>query len=280
MGVALVLGAARIGVALALLGAAADASTAQGDAGKSSLCIERSASRRPDDPKLPVRFSLAARRGAWRMQGEIQDHEQSCFNAPPGRVKIKYELPATELPQSRPCRRTMEAVADPAHPYQFFVGRPEVPGEEACPWVYGGHYTDEKSEPENVKKDFVTLAPISSYAAARDTARRAAKRLDIRLALGESRPHGKGKLTFSKAMCDANEWGYPCYVARGRYDDGVYVSIDVASAFPGVPGPGYIVVLASGPKDDPAIRALFEKARSSFPEASIQTNDVYMGCIH
>ena len=78
----------------------------------------------------------------------------------------------------------------------------------------------------------------------------------------------------------ANDWGYPCYVTRGRDDDGAYVSVDEAGRFFDAEEEGYLVILGSGPKDDPSTRAVAEKARPLFPSAEIRTDDVWQGCIH
>jgi hypothetical protein len=280
MSVALVLGAGRVGVALALLGAPPDAGAGHDGGRAASVCVERSESRPSGDPKVPVHFSLSSRTSTWRVEGDLHDPERLCFEAPPGRMQLEYELSSTDPSKPGRCRVTMGQGLSLGAVNRLVVG---LGKHQTCAGVDVDSHDEPKpsdSAGQVAKKDFVTLLPVSSYSAARRLAHQVAARLGIRLDLGESRPHGKGELTFSKATCDANEWSYPCYIARGRDDDGVYVSIDVASAYPGVQGPGYVVVLASGPKDDPSVRAAFEKARSSFPETSIQTNDVYMGCIH
>ena len=93
-------------------------------------------------------------------------------------------------------------------------------------------------------------------------------------------PDGHGHLTFSKADCDANEWSYPCFVARGRFDAGNYVSVEDGSTLTGCGPTGYVVVLASGPKGDAGVRAILDKARKLLPAAAIVTDQVYLGCIH
>ena len=63
-------------------------------------------------------------------------------------------------------------------------------------------------------------------------------------------------------------------------DDGTYVSVDVADRFFDNEAQGYLVILGSGPKDDPSTRALAEKARSLFPLAELRTDDVWQGRSH
>ena len=67
---------------------------------------------------------------------------------------------------------------------------------------------------------------------------------------GAASPTSAMGLTFSQDAC-ANEFGeFPCYVPRGRWDDGVYVSVEHSSSYVGFDEGLYIVMLASGsPRD-------------------------------
>jgi hypothetical protein len=87
-------------------------------------------------------------------------------------------------------------------------------------------------------------------------------------------------LTFSKESCD-NEFGeYPCYVPRGRWDDGVYISIEHSSSYAGFDEGLYVVVLASGSPHDRSIGAAVRRAKSQYPDVVVKTAPVYLGCIH
>ena len=163
-------------------------------------------------------------------------------------------------------------------------GRPGTP--VGCPWTvtskrgYGPLPTLPPRPGEMAEKDFVVLPAIASYAEARRVAATAARRLSLKLDLRRARSDGHGGLTFSPADCKANDWEHPCYVARGRTDDGAYVSIDEAGRFFDAEEQGYLVILGSGPKNDPSTRAVAEKARALFPSAELRTDDVWQGCIH
>jgi len=161
------------------------------------------------------------------------------------------------------------------------------PGTAAgCPWTVTtkrGHGPLPVLPPRPdgmAERDFIILPAVASYAEARKVAGNAARRLGLKLDLRGARPDGRGGLTFSRADCKANDWEHPCYVPRGRDDDGAYVSVDEASRFFDAEADGYLVILGSGPKDDPSLRALAAKARSLFPTAEIRTDDVWQGCIH
>ena len=135
-------------------------------------------------------------------------------------------------------------------------------------------------DPEIVRKAFVILKATPSYAEARGVAMSAAERLAIRLDLRELVPDHEMGLTFSEEACK-NEFGeFPCYVPRGRWDDGVYISVEHSSSYEGLEEGRYIVVLASGAPRDRSIGAAVRRARDSFPDVTVRTAPVYLGCIH
>ena len=135
-------------------------------------------------------------------------------------------------------------------------------------------------DPDVVRKSFVILKSTPSYAEARALAAAAAEQLAIRLDLRDLRPDGTMGLTFSQDACD-NEFGeFPCYVPRGRWDDGVYVSVEHSSSYLGFDEGLYIVVLASGSPRDRAIGAALRRAKGQYPDAVVKTAPVYLGCIH
>ena len=110
-------------------------------------------------------------------------------------------------------------------------------------------------DPDIVRKSFVIIKATPSYAEARALAAAAAERLAIRLDLRELVPDVSVGLTFSQDAC-ASEFGeFPCYVPRGRWDDGVYLSVEHSSAYEGFEEGPYVVMLASGSPRDRTIGA-------------------------
>ena len=135
-------------------------------------------------------------------------------------------------------------------------------------------------DPDTVRKSFVILKSTPSYAEARAVAAAAAERLAIRLDLRDLVPNGNMGLTFSRDACD-NEFGeFPCYVPRGRWDDGVYLSVEHSSSYEGFEEGLYVVMLASGSPRDRAVGAALRRAKSQYPDATVKTAPVYLGCIH
>jgi hypothetical protein len=135
-------------------------------------------------------------------------------------------------------------------------------------------------DPDVVRKSFVILKATPSYAEARTVAASAAERLAIKLDLRELLPDREVGLTFSEEAC-RNEFGeFPCYVPRGRWDDGVYISVEHSSSYQGLEEGQYIVVLASGAPRDRSIGAALRRARGLYPDVTVKTAPVYLGCIH
>jgi hypothetical protein len=87
-----------------------------------------------------------------------------------------------------------------------------------------------------------------------------------------------GALTFSAQICAENGWEYPCYVARGRVDDGSYVSVEPSDQYAGM-RPGYfVVIVASGNLADVLVsqRALRARHITTY----VKNVPIWEGCIH
>jgi hypothetical protein len=128
-----------------------------------------------------------------------------------------------------------------------------------------------------VKKSFLILKSTPDYNEALVFARRAAKELGLKLDLRNLSKNDQTGLTFPKEECEEEGWEFPCYVARGRYDDGSFVSVEYSSSFEGF-SQGLYIVLAAGGNEETA-RTL-KLARKYFPDAYAKISRVYVGCIH
>lgn len=139
---------------------------------------------------------------------------------------------------------------------------------------------DQYIEEATTRVEFVIVKSTGSYDEARRIAVDAAKRLRVPMKLRDLAPVSKGGLSFPEAVCEKNGWDAPCYVARGRFDDGVYVSIEHTSGYPEFRPNLYIVVVASGRKGTALIKKTARDAKKVFPDAYMRVAQVYMGCIH
>jgi len=138
-------------------------------------------------------------------------------------------------------------------------------------------YAFAQNEAAFVEKNFVIIQSTKNYNAAQQTAEKAAAQLKLKLDLRGLKPSKETGLTFSKADCE-NEGGYPCYIARGRYDDGAYVSIEWSDEFDQFAKGYYIVLIYSGNKQGAG--QILQKARSVFKDAYNKRAKVYVGCMH
>lgn len=131
-----------------------------------------------------------------------------------------------------------------------------------------------------IEKEFVIVKSTPAYGEARRAAVDAAKRLGVRLDLRELSPHRRGGLTFPRKECEDSAFDYPCYVARGRDDDGFYVSVEYSTAYAGFRPGLYVVIVASDEKGGPIAMDAAIKAKKLFKDAYVRRTGVYMGCIH
>jgi len=126
---------------------------------------------------------------------------------------------------------------------------------------------------------FVIVTSTPKYEDALEAARKVAKGMGVKLDLRGLSPSAVTGLTSTPKVCEQNEWSYPCYVARGRYDEGTYVSIEHSSAYVGFAKDLYVVIVASGLDGETSKQAL-QSAQRVFPDTYEKTAKVFLGCIH
>jgi hypothetical protein len=131
-----------------------------------------------------------------------------------------------------------------------------------------------------VKKDFLILMSTKSYAAALAKAKQVSASQRIPLQLRGLSANKISGLSYSKQECDKEELDYPSYYARGRWDDGLYVSIEYSDAYTEFVKGYYIVVAASGSKEENEIKSAYNKIKQANKDAYFKSSKVYMGCMH
>lgn len=129
-------------------------------------------------------------------------------------------------------------------------------------------------EDQMESKEFLIAKSTKSYEEAKKLAEKLSKDLNITLNLRELKPHKTHFLTFSKKECEM--YGYPCYVPRGRYDDGEYISIEHSDYYEAFTKGYYIVMVASGRQLSKSLK----KVRTKVKDAYVKKAKVYMGCMH
>lgn len=133
-----------------------------------------------------------------------------------------------------------------------------------------------------VEKRFLIINSTKNYAFALQFAQKASKDLSIKLDLRDLGPTSDTAIGLSmpKDSCLKYWEDNTCYLARGRSDDGEYISIEYSNAFSGFARGYYIVVVASGLKKDPKMAASLKRVRAIYKDAYSKVSKVYMCCMH
>jgi hypothetical protein len=140
------------------------------------------------------------------------------------------------------------------------------------------------AEPEPdpwIRVGFLIVRSTSDYAEARRVAERASSQLELPLdlrGLVYEPPHG---LTWPREQCEKDPlYPYPCYVARGRFDPGVYLSVERSDAYATFTRGLFIVIAASGEPGSPELTSALARVREAYPDAYVKQERVYHGCMH
>ena len=133
------------------------------------------------------------------------------------------------------------------------------------------------------EKEFLIIGSFREYEPALKVAQKARESLGIEMNLrGLKKCSGPVVgLTFSPEICLNLSPDSCCYSARGREgEDGIYISIEYSTAYMAFSKSYYIVMLASGFKDDPKLEEELIKVREKYPDAYIKGSKVWMCCMH
>ncbi|MGB4848611.1 MAG: hypothetical protein WBP41_11870 [Saprospiraceae bacterium] len=138
-----------------------------------------------------------------------------------------------------------------------------------------------------VNKSFLIIQSTRSYETALTTAKQASSELGIELNLRDLIKVDEANIGLSlpadtciKYLPTSEDQESTCYIARGRYDDGIYVSVEFTNPYQGFTKGNYIVMVGSGPKNDPELTKNLAQVRTKYSDAYIKTSEVYMCCIH
>ncbi len=132
-----------------------------------------------------------------------------------------------------------------------------------------------------VEKGFVIIRSTTDYDEAVRIAEIGSRALEVPVDLRDLIHDPEHGLTWPREQCAKDPlYPYPCYVARGRFDSGVYLSVERSDAYETF-RPGYFVVIpATGDPGSPELAEALKLARSSFHDAYLKTERVYHGCMH
>lgn len=137
-----------------------------------------------------------------------------------------------------------------------------------------------------VPKDIIILRSTKDYQTALAVAKQAASRLHKKLDLRRLSANAKIGLTMSKADCfgsgGSDDFGYPCYIARGEgnaFNDD-YISVEYADAYKGFSKGYYIVVAAITDIKSAAMKTKLATIQKIYPNAYAKRTYIWFGCMH
>jgi hypothetical protein len=135
-------------------------------------------------------------------------------------------------------------------------------------------------------KDFLIIRDVKGYKQAVTVMHKAAGLLGLPETdtwvdgRTKKRPTAEGVLSLPERVCKKNGWSHPCNVSRGRWDAGAYLSIEQRGFWDHtIPGE-YSIVAASGERGEKLVAAWHAIVEDDYPDARIDTLNVYMGCMH
>jgi hypothetical protein len=131
-----------------------------------------------------------------------------------------------------------------------------------------------------VSKSYLILASTKNINEAFTIAKTSAKKTGFIFQDNKLKTDKTIGATFPKDTCDAFAFEYPCYVARGRYDDGSYISVEYSDAYEGFTKGYFIVIASSYFKENTQIKLDQKKVKPFYPQAYIKSTKVYIGCMH
>ena len=128
-----------------------------------------------------------------------------------------------------------------------------------------------------VEKGIIIIHSSKDYESAKRVVKDANKQMNFKIDL---RGYYKGKKQplVTDQICGCGQ--KHDYVARGRWDDGNYISIEYSDRYQGFSKGYYIVVIASGDKDNEEMKKAWATAKGFYPDAYLKSTEVYIGCIH
>jgi hypothetical protein len=130
-----------------------------------------------------------------------------------------------------------------------------------------------------INKDFLILLSTKKLDEAEKFANAAAKKIGC--AYRDTRLAKEGNsVTFPVDSCKTFGFDWPCYVARGRWDDGGHISVELSDAYDGFSKGYFIVIAASGYKDNEEFKNAVKQAKKYYPKSYAKRTRVYIGCMH
>lgn len=140
--------------------------------------------------------------------------------------------------------------------------------------------TSETTASPYAERDFLIIASTKNIKEAFALAKKASEKTGYRFRDNALQKDSVSGATFPIDTCKTFGFEFPCYVARGRYDDGAYFSVEYSDAYSGFKKGFFIVIAANGHKDNEEFKNAVKKIKLQYPKSYIKRTTVYLGCMH
>jgi hypothetical protein len=136
------------------------------------------------------------------------------------------------------------------------------------------------TESPYAERSFLILASTKNIKEAFKLAQAAAKKTGFKFRDNLLQKDSVNGATFPVDTCKTAGFEWPCYVARGRYDDGSYISVEYSNAYSGFQKGYFIVVAANGFKENEEFKQAVKTVKQYYPKSYVKRTTVYLGCMH
>lgn len=140
--------------------------------------------------------------------------------------------------------------------------------------------TSEAATNPYAERDFLIIVSTKNIKEAFTLAKKASEKTGYRFRDNALQKDSVSGATFPIDTCKTFGFEFPCYVARGRYDDGAYLSVEYSDAYSGFKKGYFIVIAANGHKDNEDFKKAVKKIKLQYPKSYIKRTTVYLGCMH
>jgi hypothetical protein len=130
------------------------------------------------------------------------------------------------------------------------------------------------------EKYFVIIAATPDIKEAYSIAKAASQNTGLDFTDNKLQPDSTIGATFPAEVCAESEFEFPCYVARGRFDDGTYLSVEYSGGYSGLKKGLFLVIAANGDENNSQMEDTLKKMKAFYPTSYTWKTKVYMGCMH
>lgn len=126
-------------------------------------------------------------------------------------------------------------------------------------------------------KDFIIIGSLENFEAALILAIEAASKLNIELDINDTALEEGQLVNTNEETCKKLLFEGRCYLPRGRYDDGKYISIERSNAYQEFT-PGYFILVAGSDfTEENTMTEFLEEVKTLYDDAYIKSTKIFMG---